>query len=252
VCVFDAGVMNGQNVGLAEKEIKRQMGKAIHTHQMIHDGDHLLVAVSGGKDSLSLLWLLRERTVRIPIRYRITAVHVDPGFGTDSAARMTSFFSTHGFDSRVIKTRIGLQAHGPNNRENPCFLCSRMRRRLLFELAREIGCNRIAFGHHKDDVIETFFLNVFYGASISTMLPVQELFKGNLTVIRPFYLIDEDLIRRYANAMGWERIELGCPSAGSSKREEIKQMLQGLYRSNRKIKGNIFHALQNVNTDYLL
>jgi len=239
-------------VGFAAKEMKRLMGKAIHTHRMIHDGDHLLVAVSGGKDSLSLLWLLRERIHRIPIRYRITAVHVDPGFGTDSAAQMTSFFLAHGFDYRVIKTQIGPQAHSPNNRENPCFLCSRMRRKILFELAGEIGCNRIAFGHHKDDIIETFFLNVFYGASISTMLPVQEFFEGEITAIRPLYLIDEDLIERYGKVMEWDRIELGCPSAGSSKRWEIRQMLQGLYRSNRKIKGNIFHALQNVNPDYLL
>ncbi|MFO7598303.1 MAG: ATP-binding protein [Candidatus Desulfacyla sp.] len=239
-------------MGFVPKEIKRLMGKAIYNHQMIHGGDHLLVAVSGGKDSLSLLWLLRERMKRLPIRYRITAVHVDPGFGTDSAARMASFFSTHGFDYRVIKTRIGPQAHSPDNRENPCFLCSRMRRKILFDLAKEMGCNRIAFGHHKDDIIETFFLNVFYGASISTMLPVQEFFKGEITAIRPLYLIDEGLIQRYGKAMGWERIELGCPSAGSSKREEIKQMLQALYRSNRKIKGNIFHALQNVNPDYLL
>jgi tRNA 2-thiocytidine biosynthesis protein TtcA len=252
VYVGIACVGSEQNLGFAAKEIKRLMGKAIHTHRMIHDGDHLLVAVSGGKDSLSLLWLLRERIKWIPIQYRITAVHVDPGFGTDSAAQMAAFFSTHGFDCRVIKTQIGLQAHGPDNRENPCFLCSRMRRKLLFELAGEIGCNRIAFGHHKDDIIETFFLNVFYGASISTMLPVQELFGGEFTAIRPLYLIDEDLIQRYAKAMGWERIELGCPSAGASKREEIRQMLQGLYRSNKKIKGNIFHALQNVNPDHLL
>jgi tRNA 2-thiocytidine biosynthesis protein TtcA len=234
------------------KEMKRLMGKAIHNQQMIRDGDHLLVAVSGGKDSLSLLWLLRERIERIPVEYRITAVHVDPGFGADSAGRMASFFSTNGFDYKVLKSDIGPKAHGPDNRENPCFLCSRMRRKLLFQLAGEIGCNRIAFGHHKDDVIETFFLNVFYGASISTMLPVQELFKGKLTLIRPLYLIDQDLIQRYVRSMGWNRIELGCPSAGSSKREEIRNMLKSFYRSNRKIKGNIFHALQNVNPEYLL
>jgi tRNA 2-thiocytidine biosynthesis protein TtcA len=234
------------------KEMKRLMGKAIHNQQMIRDGDHLLVAVSGGKDSLSLLWLLRERIKRIPIEYRITAAHVDPGFGVDSAGLMASFFSTHGFDYKVLKSEIGPKAHGPDNRENPCFLCSRMRRKLLFQLADEIGCNRIAFGHHKDDIIETFFLNVFYGASISTMLPVQELFKGKLTLIRPLYLIEQDLIQRYVRAMGWSTIKLGCPTSGSSKRGEIRNMLKGLYRSNRKIRGNIFHALQNVNTEYLL
>ncbi len=234
------------------KEIKRLTGKAIHTKDMIRDGDHVMVAVSGGKDSLALLWLLKERIKRVPIDYRITAVHVDPGFGANSADQMTSFFLAHGFEFRVIESDIGPKAHGPQNRENPCFLCSRLRRKLLFQTAEEVGCNRMAFGHHKDDLIETFFLNVFYGASISTMVPVQGLFGGKLTVIRPFYLVDEDLIRRYAQLMDWPEISLDCPTAGSSKREEIKNMLKHFYRSNRKIKGNIFHALQNVNAEYLL
>jgi len=226
------------------KEIRRLMGKAIYTKQMIQNGDHILVSVSGGKDSFSLLWLLRDRIKRIPIEYHITAVHVDPGFGAPSANQLESFLSFHDFQYRIIKSDIGPKAHGPENRENPCFLCSRLRRKLLFELAAEMKCNRIAFGHHKDDLIETFFLNLFYGASVSTMQPVQELFGGEMTVLRPLYLVDEDLVRRYAMSMGWPKIELGCPTAGSSKREDIKNMLQSFYRSNRKIKGNIFHALR--------
>ena len=234
------------------KEIKRLTGKAIHTMDMIRNGDHVMVAVSGGKDSLALLWLLKERIKRVPIDYRVTAVHVDPGFGANSADQMTSFFLTHGFEFRVIESDIGPKAHGPQNLENPCFLCSRLRRKLLFQTAEEVGCNRMAFGHHKDDLIETFFLNVFYGASISTMVPVQDFFGGKLTLIRPFYLVDEELIRRYAQLMDWPEISLDCPTAGSSKREEIKNMLKHFYRSNRKIKGNIFHALHNVNAEYLL
>lgn len=234
------------------KEIKRLTGKAIHTMDMIRDGDHVMVAVSGGKDSLSLLWLLKERIKRVPIDYRLTAVHVDPGFGANSADQMTSFFSAHDFEFRVIESDIGPKAHGAQNRENPCFLCSRLRRKLLFQTAEKVGCNRMAFGHHKDDLIETFFLNVFYGASISTMVPVQDFFGGKLTVIRPFYLVDEALIRRYAQLMDWPEINLDCPTAGSSKRGEIKNMLKHFYKSNRKIKGNIFHALQNVNAEYLL
>jgi tRNA 2-thiocytidine biosynthesis protein TtcA len=234
------------------KEIKRLTGKAIHTMDMIRNGDHVMVAVSGGKDSLALLWLLKERIKRVPIDYRVTAVHVDPGFGANSADQMTSFFLTHGFEFRVIESDIGPKAHGPQNRENPCFLCSRLRRKLLFQTAEEVGCNRMAFGHHKDDLIETFFLNVFYGASISTMVPVQDFFGGKLTLIRPFYLVDEELIRRYVQLMDWPEISLDCPTAGSSKREEIKNMLKHFYRSNRKIKGNIFHALHNVNAEYLL
>jgi tRNA 2-thiocytidine biosynthesis protein TtcA len=235
-----------------EKEIKRLTGKAIHNLGMIRDGDHVMVAVSGGKDSLALLWLLKERINRVPIDYRITAVHVDPGFGAKSCDQMESFFLTHGFDFRVIEGNMGPKAHGPENRENPCFLCSRLRRKRLFKIAGELGCNRIAFGHHKDDLIETFFLNVFYGASISTMLPVQKLFGGELTVIRPLYMVDEGRLLRYAQLMDWPEINLGCPTAGLSKRDEIKKMLNGFYKTNKKIKGNIFHALQNVNPDYLL
>jgi tRNA 2-thiocytidine biosynthesis protein TtcA len=236
----------------ATREIKRLMGKAIHSRDMIRDGDHVMVAVSGGKDSMSLLWLLKDRLKRIPIQYRIMAVHVDPGFGANSAEHMKAFFSEHDFEYRIIRSNIGPKAHGPENRENPCFLCSRLRRKTLFELAADLDCNKIAFGHHKDDLIETFFLNIFYGASISTMTPVQEFFGGKLIVIRPLFMLDENKIRKYAASMKWPLINLGCPTAGASKREEMKKMLHHLYRSNKKIKGNIFHALQNVRLDYLL
>ncbi len=239
-------------MGFVEKEIKCLCGKAIHTREMIQDGDHVMVAVSGGKDSLALLWLLRDRIKRVPIDYRITAVHVDPGFEGNSSERIEAFFQENGFEYRVVRTHIGPRAHGPENRENPCFLCSRLRRKILFDLAGEMGCKRIAFGHHKDDIMETFFLNLFYGASVSTMQPVQELFNGKLILIRPLYLVDEDLVKRYARNMGWETIDLGCPTSESSKRRQIKDMLNGFYRTNRKIKGNIFHALHNVNPDYLL
>ncbi len=235
----------------AAKEMKRLVGKAIHHHQMIRDGDHVLVAVSGGSDSLSLLWLLRDRIRRIPINYRITAIHVDPGFGGDATEKVEKFLEREGFDYRIIRTGIGPLAHSPENRENPCFLCARLRRKILFEAARDLGCKVLAFGHHKDDLIETFFLNVFYGASLSTMLPVQPFFDGTLTVIRPLYLVDEQIIHRFVRSMNWPEIHLGCPTAGTSRREDIKQMLVQFYRSNRKIKGNIFHALHNVKPEYL-
>jgi tRNA 2-thiocytidine biosynthesis protein TtcA len=235
-----------------DKEVNHLLGKAIHTRGMIKNGDHVMVAVSGGLDSLSLLWLLRERLKRIPISYTLTAVHVDLGFGAGSGERMESFFSQHGFDYRIIKTDIGEKAHSPENRESPCFLCSWLRRKVLFQTAAEAGCQKIAYGHHKDDVIETFFLNVFYGASVSTMTPVQEFFKGEIWIIRPLFMMDSDLIKRYGKSMGWAEIPSGCPTSGFSKREEIKRMLEGFYRANKKVKGNIFHALHSVRPDYLL
>ena len=238
-------------MGYAGKELKRLAGKAIHRHGMIRDGDHVLVAVSGGSDSLCLLWFLRDRIRRIPINYRITAIHVDPGFGGEGAAEVEKFLEKENFDYRIIRTRIGPLAHSPENRENPCFLCSRLRRKILFEEARNLGCRILALGHNKDDLIETFFLNVFYGASLSTMLPVQPFFDGALTVVRPLYLLEEQIIRRFARSMNWPEISLGCPTAGNSRREDIKQMLNRFYHANKKIKGNIFHALHNVKPEYL-
>lgn len=226
--------------------MKRLMGKAIYNFQMIGDGDRILVAVSGGQDSLSLLWLLRERLKRIPVDYSLAAVHVELGFGQDTGKRMEDFFNEHGFDYCIIQSSIGPHAHGKENRENPCFLCSRLKRKAIFEKAAELECNKVAFGHQKDDIIETFFLNLLFAGSIDTIQPVQGLFDGKLTVIRPFYLLNESVVKRYAHEMGFPEIDSDCPTARSSRRTQIRSLLSDLYQTNRKIRGNIFHAIQGI------
>ncbi len=233
------------------KYINHLIGKAILRYRMIDDGDRILVAVSGGKDSLTLLWFLRERLKWIPLKYELVALHIDLGFGLNTAGSMERFFRENGFEYKIIRTNIGPMAHSEKNRENPCFLCSRMRRKLIFETARELDCKKIAFGHHKDDVIETLFINILYGASISTMLPVQGFFKGMFSVIRPLYMVDEGLISRFFEYMKWPRMDMGCPSSGSSRRRVVKGILEKLYRCNHKIKGNIFHAMHNIRIEYL-
>ena len=233
-------------MSFVEKEIKRLTGKAIHRSRMIHDGDRILVAVSGGYDSISMLCLLRDRLKRIPITYDLSAVHVELGFGNDTGKKMERFFAANGFDYCIINSTFGPRSHGKENTENPCFLCSRLRRKAIFQKAAELGCNKIAFGHHLDDVIETFFLNLSFAGSISTILPCQELFDGKLTIIRPLYLVDSSTIRRYAEKMGFPLIESGCPTSGISKRAQIRELLSSLYRTNKKIKGNIASALQNT------
>jgi tRNA 2-thiocytidine biosynthesis protein TtcA len=226
--------------------MRRLMGKAISSFQMIEDGDRVLVAASGGRDSLSLLWLLRDRLKRIPITYTLMAVHVDIGFGQDTGKSMEAFFKANGFDYRIIESRFGPWAHGIENRENPCFLCSRLKRKAIFETAAALECNKIAFGHQKDDLIETFFLNLFFAGSIGTIQPVQELFNGKLSIIRPLFLLNESTIKRYADEMGFPETDSGCPAAGSSKRAQIRSLLSNLYQTNRKIRGNIFSALQGI------
>ena len=219
---------------------------------MIADGEKLAIGLSGGKDSLTLCWVLKNRIKHIPIHYDLTAIYIDPGFENGFAAELAVYCEELGIDLIVEHTDNGIVAHSEKNRENPCFLCSRLRRQRLFELAESVGARKIALGHHKDDIIETLFLNMFYAGEISTMSPRQEFFKGAMTIIRPLAYLDEDMIRKFAELMMFPVFENACPSARRSKRHAVKTMLADLYRTNRKIKGNIFRALHHVKPDYLL
>ena len=235
-----------------QKEIRSLMGKAIHRYGLIQEGDRILVGVSGGKDSLSLLHLLHERSKRVPIHYELFPVYIDLGFGSGRAEILKIFFETKGFPHHIEFTEIGKRANGPENRENPCFLCSWERRKRLFYLAHRFKCNKIALGHHKDDIIETLLLNIFYSAEISTMIPLQTLFKGKITLIRPLALLEEKKVERFAREMGLPFGPSGCPSSGQTKRKEVKELIATLEKKNRRVKGNIFRALSNIKLDYML
>ncbi len=226
------------------------MGKAIHRYGLIQDGDRVLVGVSGGKDSLTLLHLLHERRKRVPIDYEVIPVHVDIGFGSSRQELLREFFEAMGLSYHLVQTQIGRLAHSVENRENPCFLCSWERRKLIFQTAHRLHCNKIALGHHKDDIIETFLLNILYSAEISTMLPIQAMFKGKMTIIRPLALIEERKIERFAREMNFPLSPSGCPSSGKTKRKEVKELIGALAKVNPKTKGNIFRSLSNVKLDY--
>lgn len=219
---------------------------------MIADGDRIAVGLSGGKDSLTLLWALAERRKRVPVDYDLFPIYVNPGFPGGFADDLADTCQQMGFSLSVDHTDHGLVAHSDANRENPCFLCARLRRKRLFQIADSLGCAKLALGHNKDDIIETLFLNICYAGEISTMVPHQEFFDGRFTVIRPLAMVDENSIRRFARSQEFPRFTNPCPSAGKTKRAEIKAMLEGLYRSNRKIKGNIYRAMSHVNPAYLL
>jgi tRNA 2-thiocytidine biosynthesis protein TtcA len=234
-----------------EREVRRLVGKAIHNYGLIGNGDKIAVAVSGGKDSLLLLWLLRERLKRVPISYEIVAVHVDPGFDAESADRLEAFLRTEGFTFQILRTDHGIRAHGPENRENPCFLCSRLRRTALFKKANELGCGKLAFGHNQDDFIETFMINICYGAQVASMMPRQTFFGGEMTVIRPLALVPAAKVERLSRKLGLPVVPNSCPSARVNKRQEIRDLLETIYRKNAKVRGNIFHAMSHVNLEYL-
>jgi tRNA 2-thiocytidine biosynthesis protein TtcA len=238
--------------GKTYKALNRAVGKALHRYQMISDGDRIIVGVSGGADSLTLMQVLLERQPRIPIKYELHAVYIDPGFEGSFAEPLASYCQAHGFALRVENTDYGILGHSSDNRENPCFLCSRLRRKRLFEIAAELDCNKLALGHNKDDIIETLFMNICYAGEISTMLPAQTFFQQRFTVIRPLAYVDEELIRRFARDQRFPEFINPCPTAATSKRREIKTLLKQLYRSNKKIKGNIFRSMRHVKPEYLL
>ncbi len=233
------------------RRVRQLLGKAICGYRLIEPGDRIAVAVSGGKDSLVLLWLLRERLARIPIHYELTAIHVDLGFDPQPAARLQRFFEREGFSHRIVSTGHGPRAHSEENRENPCFLCSRLRRTTLFQTAAELGCNKIALGHNQDDFIETLFINILYAGQVAAIVPRQPFFGGRLTVIRPLALFPAERVQRLAHRLQLPVVENPCPSQGRTRRWELRKWLTDLYASNDKVRGNIFHAMSRVNAEYL-
>jgi len=236
----------------AIKPINRTFGKAIHRYGLISEGDRIAVGISGGIDSLMLMFMLNERQHRIPISYSISGIHINPGFDRQTSDQLMTYCAQQGYNLTVDYTEHGLIAHSDQNRENPCFLCARLRRKRLFEIADQLNCNKLALGHNKDDLIETLFINMCYGGEMSTMLPKQSMFKNKFHIIRPLALTDADIIRRVSKKLNFPIIDQFCPSAGKTKRHEIRQMLMDLYQKNHKIKGNLFRALSNVRSDYLL
>ena len=235
-----------------QREIRKLMGRAIHQYRLIEDGDRILVALSGGKDSLVMLKLLQERRARVPIDYELRVVTVDLGYGRTNLDSLEGYVRNLGFGYCIKRTQIGPLAHSRFNRENPCFLCARLRRRVIFETAQELRCNKVALGHNRDDVIETFLLNVFYCGEISTMMPHQVLFGGKLAIIRPLSLIHEDEIRAYAKLFDFPEVQDGCPTRGSTRRSQMKFLLKELDNKDKRIRKNIFRALSNVKVEYLL
>lgn len=234
-----------------EKKVRRLLGRAVERYGLIDADDRILVALSGGVDSTTLLWLLHDRLDRIPIVYKLFAVHVDLGFQGEDYSAVRAWVDSMGIPHQAISSEFGPRAHSPENRENPCFLCARLRRTALFEEAKRLKCNKIAFGHNSDDLIETFLINIFYGSQVATMLPHQPFFGGEITAIRPMSLLDSDTIRRFHQERDFPITVNPCPSKNAGKRQEVREILQGLYRKNRKVRGNILHAMHNVNPEYL-
>lgn len=232
--------------------LKKWLEKAVMDYGMIEAGDRVLVGVSGGLDSMVLLDLLNTPMVYTP-PFKILAVNIDPGFDETYAgfAALEGRLRGGGYDYLIEKSDIGPLSHSEVNRKNPCFLCSRLRRRRLFEIAAERGCTKIALAHHRDDIIETLLINLFYGREISTMVPKQTIFGGTMHIIRPLAYLPEALVKRYSRERGFAAIENHCPTSRTSRRRYVKDLLTQMEQENPRVRENLWRALGHVKPDYL-
>lgn len=232
--------------------LKKWLEKAVLDHGMIGEGDRLLIGVSGGADSYVLLDLLASPMIFVP-SFSFIAVNIDMGFDPDYLVweELEKYFQENQYPYVMEKTDIGALAHSDFNKKNPCFLCSRLRRKRIFEIADQKGCNKIAFAHHRDDIIETLLINLFYGREISTMMPNQSIFGGKMHIIRPLAYLREDLIKKYSRERQFPAVKNACPSSENSKRIYIKKLLDQLEVDNPDIRHNIYTAMTHVKTDYL-
>ncbi len=237
-----------------EKSIRSRMEKAIREYRMIQDGDRILVGVSGGADSLTLLQLLRGRFLYASEKVDLTIAHIDLGFesaGLKIKTILESHFHKIDLPYRIIETDISKHALAKDAKKNPCFICSLYRRRKIYELAHELKCNKIAYGHHKDDIVETLLINILFGRKIEAMHPVQEVFKGKMHIIRPLVYAEEHQLKRFALEANLPTLPKLCPVDGKTRRQKIKTMLESLQsdEKNANIRENVFRSLRHVHID---
>ncbi len=229
--------------------ISKRVGRAIIDYKMLSDGDKIAVAVSGGKDSLILLKVLNDRKSFVPIKYDILAVHIDLGYPRSFAKPLEKYF-------KKIKVKYHIQKvdvlKKTDKKDISCFWCSWNRRKALFEAAHRLGCTKIALGHHKDDVIETILMNLFFQGEISAMSPKQELFKGKITLIRPLVYVEEYMIKRFAKEEALPIANCICPNSITSNRTKMANIIKDLKKICPDVKTNIFRSIKRIKEDYLL
>lgn len=239
------------------KELFSRFAKAVKTYQLIQEGDKIAVCISGGKDSMLMAKLFQELQRHRQVNFDLVFLVMDPGYSDanrrvieNNAKRLNIPITI--FESEIFDAVYQIE-------KSPCYLCARMRRGYLYNNAKKLGCNKIALGHHFDDVIETILMGMLYGAQIQTMMPKLHStnFEG-MELIRPMYLIREDDIKRWRDYNNLKFIQCACrftdtcttckPDGSSeSKRMEIKHLIAELKKSNPFIETNIFRSVENVN-----
>ena len=230
--------------------IEAKMNKAMRDYALIDEGDHVLVGLSGGKDSLALVELLGRRMRVYAPRFRATAVHVSVEHIPYRAD--LDFLRQHAEEAGMpLEHRTVAYDPTSDRRKSPCFLCSWHRRKALFETARELGCTKIALGHHLDDVVETLLLNMLFQGTMGTMPPRLRMDKFDMTLIRPLCLVPERDLAALAVLRGYPQQEARCPDEHDSSRQRVKELLHQLEQWNPAVRRSLWAAMEHVQTDYL-
>ncbi|MCB9741186.1 MAG: tRNA 2-thiocytidine(32) synthetase TtcA [Alphaproteobacteria bacterium] len=236
------------------KRLLRYIGRVNEDFGLIEAGDRIMVGISGGKDSYALMWLLAELQRRAPLEFSIVGVNLDQGHPGFPAHVIEGWFQEHGFEYKMLQrdTYSVVLEKIPEGRTY-CSLCSRLRRGILYTAAEELGCNKIALGHHRDDLIETVMLNLLYSGQLKTMPPKLYADDGRNVVIRPLAYAPEEEIAEYARRMAFPVVPCDlCGSQENLQRQQVKALLAQLQAANPKVKGNMLAALGNVRVSHLL
>lgn len=236
------------------RKITQRFHKACADYSLLEDGDHVLIGLSGGKDSLVLTELLGRRSKIYKPRFTVTALHVrvkERDYQTD-LSYLESFCAEAGVPLLVRDTEIGEASISPKDGpKSACFLCSWYRRKTLFNVAQELGCNKIAFGHHRDDVLETLLMNLIYQGAFASMPPMLQLEKMPIRIIRPLCLIDEADLTAYAAERNYRKQTKLCPFEHVSSREQVKQLLADIKALSPEAADSMFAAMSNIKSEYL-
>lgn len=231
-------------------KLDRLLIKCIREYGLISDGDKILIGLSGGKDSLALVELLARRSRIFAPKFSITALHIEMeniGYKSDTGY-LKDFCKQFGVGFSVLKGRFDMNT---DKRKSPCFLCSWNRRKLLFSYAKETGCNKIALGHHKDDILATLLMNMTFQGSFSTMPPMLAMDKFDMRIIRPLSLTDERDLSELSELRGYKIQPKCCPYEKSSYRSDIKRIISELETLNPHAKSHMWGAMENIQKDYL-
>lgn len=223
--------------------------RAIDTYQMIDDGDKIAIGISGGKDSLALLYALANLRRFYPKKFDIIAITINlgyPGFHTDEIEKLCTELDVPYY---VENTEIYDIIFNYRKESNPCSLCAKMRKGALNDKIKELGCNKFAYAHHKDDIIETFLMSLIFEGRIHTFSPVTYLDRSKLTMIRPLMFCNEGEIASFERDMKLPVVTAKCPADGFTKREYAKQHIKALEQENPGCKEKIFAAICNANLD---